>query len=902
MTKTHVVEIEILLSIFLSRTADAVKDFPWQRSSFSADFFAIFLENFEPLIWDFPGKFFSHFVFRNYYPVLLVSEMEVSITKSASFTPLASWEEFKKFEEFKSEIEENKLGSDMAEARQLEQISALHEKAETPTSYGEKQRRYLSKRSSLPRQLVAPLGSFYCPITLDVMVDPVEISSSRTFERSAVERWFADGNRYCPVTSSPLNDLVLRPNRNLRQSIEEWREMNNMITIVSIKPKLQSSEEQEVIQSLQKLHDLCTEHELNRELVSLEDYIPILVGLLYAKSRETRTLALAILYILAKDSHDNTERIAKVDNVLQPIVRSLARQIGESKLALQLLLQLSRCKEVREVIGTIQGSILLLVSLLNSDDSQASGDAKELLDNLSFLHQNVIDMAKANYFKPLLQLLSSGPDNVRMIMADTLSEIKLTDHGKLSLFKDGALEPLLKLLSHDDLEMKGVAVKALQNLSSLPEYGLLMIREGALGPLFEILYRHSLSSPSMREQVAVIIMNLAISTNVQESDHEQVSLLESDEDVFKLFSLISLTGPDIQRCILQAFHAICQSSSGSNIRTMLRQLSAVQVLVQLCELRNHVEVRASAVKLFHCLTEDGDNTVFQEHVDERCIGTLLRIIKTSDDEEEIAAAMGIVSNLPLDSEKTQCLLDAGALDIICTFLSDGNINSRHRQQVSENAVKALCRFTVSTNQEWQKRVAKAGFIPLLVRLLISGTPLTKKSAAISIKQFSESSTALSKPIKHGTIWCCLAAPQRGCPVHMGICTVDSSFCILEANALEPLLRILSENDVEAAEASLDAINTLIDGEKLQSGCKLFAERDAIPPIIKLLSSSSAHLQEKALLVLERIFRLVEMKQMYAQSAEMPLVDITQRGTSGMKSLAARVLAHLNVLGEQSSFF
>lgn len=89
-------------------------------------------------------------------------------------------------------------------------------------------------------------------------------------------------------------------------------------------------------------------------------------------------------------------------------MRSLARQIGESKLALQLLLQLSRCKEVREVIGTIQGSILLLVSLLNSDDSQASVDAKELLDNLSFLHQNVIDMAKANYFKPLLQLLCSG--------------------------------------------------------------------------------------------------------------------------------------------------------------------------------------------------------------------------------------------------------------------------------------------------------------------------------------------------------------------------------------------------------------------------------------------------------------------------------------------------------------
>ena len=172
----------------------------------------------------------------------------------------------------------------------------------------------------------------------------------------------------------------------------------------------------------------------------------------------------------------------------------------------------------------------------------------------------------------------AGPDNVRLLMAKTLSEIELTDHHKLSLFKDGALGPLLQLLSHDDLEMKTVAVRALQNLSNLPQNGLQMIKEGALGPLFEILYRHSLSSSSLREQVAVVIMHLAKSTNTQEADHEQISLLESDEDIFKLFSLISLTGPDIQRNILQAFCAMCRSSSGPDIRAKLRQVCELSIL------------------------------------------------------------------------------------------------------------------------------------------------------------------------------------------------------------------------------------------------------------------------------------------------------------------------------------
>lgn len=44
----------------------------------------------------------------------------------------------------------------------------------------------------------------------------------------------------------------------------------------------------------------------------------------------------------------------------------------------------------------------------SGDDNQAAKDATELLENLSYSDQNVIQMAKANYFKHLLQRLSTG--------------------------------------------------------------------------------------------------------------------------------------------------------------------------------------------------------------------------------------------------------------------------------------------------------------------------------------------------------------------------------------------------------------------------------------------------------------------------------------------------------------
>ncbi|KAK8599886.1 hypothetical protein V6N13_060304 [Hibiscus sabdariffa] len=160
---------------------------------------------------------------------------------------------------------------------------------------------------------------------------------------------------------------------------------------------------------------------------------------------------------------------------------------------------------------------------------------------------------------------------------------------------------------------------------------------------------------------------------------------------------------------------------------------------------------------------------------------------------------------------------------------------------------------------------------------------------------------MSQPFKKTrALVCCFVASEICCQVHQGICTVESSYCILEANDVEPLVRILEEGDLGACEASLDALLTLIDNERLQNGCKVLDKVNAIPPIIKLWSSTK--LQEKALGALERIFRLAETKQSYALLAQMPVVDITQRGNSGMKSMAAKVLAQLNVLGEQSSYF
>ncbi|XP_061370356.1 U-box domain-containing protein 43-like [Gastrolobium bilobum] len=808
----------------------------------------------------------------------------------------------KELDEFKNEIENARVRKDLAEALQMDQIIALLERADAASSPREKELKYFAKRQSLGTQILEPLQSFYCPITQDVMVDPVETSSGQTFERSAIEKWFAEGNKLCPLTLIPLDTSILRPNRTLKQSIEEWKDRNTMITIATLKEKIQSGDDNEVLHSLGTLQDLCEQKDQHRKWVILENYIPALIQILGSKNRDIRNYALVILSMLAKDNEEAKERIATVDNAIESIVHSLGRRQGERKFAVALLLELCKYDLARENIGKAQGCILLLVTMSSGDDNQAARDATELLENLSYSDHNVIQMAKTNYFKHLLQRLSTGPDDVKMVMATTLAEMELTDHNKESLFDGGVLPPLLYLVSHNDLQVKTEAIKALRNLSSLKKNGLEMIGRGAVRPLLDLLFHRSIQTSSLWKDVAAIIKLLAESTISQEDAQTPVLLLEVDDDVFNLFSLISVTPPDVQQNIIQTFHALCQSPSASYIRTKLKECSAVPDLVQLCENENQ-NLRASAVKLFSCLVESCDEAIILENVDQKCINTLLRILKSSSDEEEILSAMGIICHLPEIHEISQWLLDAGALQIIYNCVRDGRDRDIQKSKLVENAIGALCRFTVPTNLEWQKSVAETGIITVLVQLLESGTTLTKQRVSLCLTQFSKSSLQLSRPILKRKGLCCFSAPAEiSCIVHGGICSVKSSFCLLEANAVTPLTRTLGESDPGVCEASLDALLTLIEGERLQSGSKVLAEANAIPLIIKFLGSPSTGLQEKSLNALERIFRLVEFKQMYGASAQMPLVDLTQRGNGSVRSISARILAHLNVLHDQSSYF
>ena len=66
-------------------------------------------------------------------------------------------------------------------------------------------------------------SSMQCPITHDMMRDPVIASDGHSYEREAIERWFSMGKNTSPKTNAVLTSLQLTPNHSLRQTIEEYQ-------------------------------------------------------------------------------------------------------------------------------------------------------------------------------------------------------------------------------------------------------------------------------------------------------------------------------------------------------------------------------------------------------------------------------------------------------------------------------------------------------------------------------------------------------------------------------------------------------------------------------------------------------------------------------------------------------
>lgn len=603
--------------------------------------------------------------------------------------------------------------------------------------------------------------------------------------------------------------------------------------------------------------------------------------------------------------------------VLSIVVRSLTKDVNESREALELLLNLSEITRIRQKIGRVQGCIVMLVILSKEEDPHISSPAKKLLCALSSDTQNVLLMSEAGYFGPIVDYLkqgidinfmffilalfnnfytridsinSAGSDMIKIVMATSLSRMNLSDQMQGVLGQEGSIEPLVNMFISGKLEAKISSLGALKNLSTLPENTLILINCGIVTPLLQLLFSVTSVFVTLREPAAAILACIS-----------QSQLILNVKDIAQqILSLINLSKPAIQCHLLHALSSIASHSRASKVRYKMNNKGVLQ-LIEPFLVDDNDDIRRAALDLLYTLSKDltrGMRTL----IGESHLSVLVGMVNTSTSEEEKATAAGILCNLPTADKKiTGILMRLNLLPILiltfplCFKVSPTDAN----KLLLENIVGITVRFTVPWDSKSQRVFVDLGVIHLLVKVLSIGSPIAQSRAATSLAQLSQNSLSLSKS-KQPRWMCVSSSSEAFCQVHMNKCTVKSTFCLVKASSISPLVQILRGKEREADEAVLIALSTLMQDDMWENGSNTIDKASGIEAIIGILEVGNPNAQEKALWMLERIFRTESYREKYGKNSLVYLIRLAQKGDHVSKPLVSKILAHLEFLQVQSA--
>ncbi|QCD76662.1 STIP1 homology and U-box containing protein 1 [Vigna unguiculata] len=262
-----------------------------------------------------------------------------------------------------------------------------------------------------------------CPISLQIMSDPVILSSGHTFDRSSIQRWLDAGHRTCPITKLPLSQhSSLIPNHALRSLISNYAPINPLNhshphTLISTLTSLSSSPISK-LDALRLLTRLSHADSLfRRRLSDSPALLPALLSCLHdASSPALRHRVLSLLLHLSLD--DDTKVGLVAEGVLSRIVALLSapsdcRAVAATLLtslavAATLLTSLAVLHVNKATIGAFPRAIHALVSLIREGRPRESKEAATALFALCSFPNNRSRAVECGAVPALLRSADSG--------------------------------------------------------------------------------------------------------------------------------------------------------------------------------------------------------------------------------------------------------------------------------------------------------------------------------------------------------------------------------------------------------------------------------------------------------------------------------------------------------------
>ncbi|XP_004299922.1 PREDICTED: U-box domain-containing protein 16 [Fragaria vesca subsp. vesca] len=240
---------------------------------------------------------------------------------------------------------------------------------------------------------------FRCPISLELMRDPVAVATGQTYDRESIKLWIESGHNTCPKTGQALVHTNLIPNRALKNLIAMWCREQRI--------PFDHAENKEKVSAVKKNKAAL---EATRMTASF-----LVNKLSLAQSVEAANGVVYELRSLAKTDSDCRACIAEA-GAIPLLVRYLGSDVGRDHPNLQVnavttILNLSILEANKARIMDTDGALNGVIEVLRSGATwEAKGNAAATIFSLSGVHAYRKKLGrKARVVKALVELARAGP-------------------------------------------------------------------------------------------------------------------------------------------------------------------------------------------------------------------------------------------------------------------------------------------------------------------------------------------------------------------------------------------------------------------------------------------------------------------------------------------------------------
>ncbi|XP_030547053.1 U-box domain-containing protein 5-like isoform X1 [Rhodamnia argentea] len=351
-----------------------------------------------------------------------------------------------------------------ADSRQSTVYTATAEVAETPLPGHREAQVDVFVDTILPEE-------FKCPLSSRLMYEPVVIDSGQTFERMWIQKWFDEGNTFCPKTKKNLAHQLWTPNTALKGLISQWCTRHGLEIP---DPIIQRGSVHHLDNSSTSIASLGSS--LN-DLRLQVDFSNVSLGSLGSSN----------------NSESSFRRFA---NAFNPVTLH------------------SRDTKQDHSYGSVDEECFDIFPKLSELPWQSQCKVVEdFKSNLEYNHQSLHLASTENFLEPLVRFLGESRDLGDVKAQKTALQLLLTYLKKsryevMHVHQDG----FSMLASFLDSEVAEQAIAIVEILSAQPDCRLKVVNSGAISSILETL---DCEIRDLHESALKILYNLCLSTDLR---------------------------------------------------------------------------------------------------------------------------------------------------------------------------------------------------------------------------------------------------------------------------------------------------------------------------------------------------------------------------------------------------